>query len=185
MRMDPHFGCRPTDPVMRPVRVGREMWHHGAMGRLLLLFIVLPATELALLIEFGSRFGTLHTLMLIVLTGMVGATLARNQGLGLMREIQLEVAAGRLPAGSLVDGVILLVAAALLVTPGILTDAFGFLCLVPGFRAVAKRILWRRLEVAVRENRVQVNLNFDPPERTVHDVRDMKEPTRRNSHKGV
>jgi len=104
------------------------------MGRLLLLFILLPAAELALLIEFGSRFGTLHTLILIVLTGIVGASLARSQGLGVMGEIQQEVAAGRLPTNSLVDGVIILVAAALLVTPGILTDAFGFLCLLPAFR---------------------------------------------------
>jgi UPF0716 protein FxsA len=165
--------------VVPVVHVGHELWHHGAMGRLLLLFIALPAAELALLIEFGSRFGTLHTLMLIVLTGIVGATLARNQGLGVMREIQEEVAAGRLPAGSLVDGVILLVAAALLMTPGILTDAFGFLCLVPALRTIAKRILWSRLEAAVRENRVDVNLHFDPPERTVHDVRDVKGKTLR------
>ena len=72
---------------------------------------------------------------------------------------------------------ILLVAAALLMTPGILTDAFGFLCLVPALRGVAKRMLWHRLESAVRENRVHVNLHFDPPERTVHDVRDVKKPT--------
>jgi UPF0716 protein FxsA len=82
-----------------------------------------------------------------------------------------------LPAGSLVDGVILLVAAALLMTPGILTDAFGFICLVPAFRTIAKRILWGRLESAVRENRVHVDLHFDPPERTVHDVREVKEKT--------
>ena len=149
------------------------------MGRLLLLFVVLPAVELALLIEIGSRFGTLHTLALIVLTGVVGASLARGQGLGVMREIQQEVAAGRLPASSLVDGVIILVAAALLVTPGILTDAFGFFCLIPSLRGVVKRILWHRLENAVRENRVHVDLHFEPSERTVYDVRDVKEQTLR------
>lgn len=137
------------------------MWHHRAMGRLLLLFVALPAVELALLIEIGSRFGTLHTLALIAITGVVGAALARGQGLHLVRQIQQEVAEGRLPAGSLVDGVMILIAGALLVTPGILTDAFGFLCLVPAFRNAAKRALLRRLEKAVRENRVHLSLNMD------------------------
>lgn len=130
------------------------------MGRLLLLFVVLPAVELALLIELGSRFGTLHTLALIVITGVVGATLARGQGLHVVRQIQSEVAEGRLPAGSLIDGVMILIAGALLVTPGILTDTFGFLCLVPAFRSAAKRTLLRRLEKAVQENRVHVSMNF-------------------------
>ena len=77
-----------------------------------------------------------------------------------MRQIQAEVAEGRLPAGSLVDGVMILIAGALLVTPGILTDSFGFLCLVPAFRSAAKRMLLRRLEKAVLEKRVHVSMDF-------------------------
>ena len=151
------------------------MWHLLGMGRLLLLFVLLPAVELALLIEIGSRFGTLHTLALIVITGVVGAALARGQGLHVVSQIQQDVAEGRLPAGSLIDGVMILVAGALLVTPGILTDAFGFLCLVPAFRGAAKRVLLRRLEKAVEENRVQVSLHFaeggpgEPPLQPPHD----------------
>ena len=156
------------------------MWHAVAMGRLLLLFVVLPAVELALLIEIGSRFGTLHTLALIVVTGVVGASLARGQGLGVLRRIQSDVEQGQLPAHSLVDGVMILVAAALLVTPGILTDAFGFLCLVPAFRRVVRGLLWKRLERAVRENRLHMDVHFDPgmpgpgprEEKLVHDLRD-------------
>ncbi len=144
--------------------------------RLLLLFVVLPAVELALLIELGSRFGTLHTLALIVITGVVGASLARGQGLTVVRQIQNEVAEGRLPAHSLVDGVIILLAAALLVTPGVLTDAFGFLCLVPAFRSLVKRAFWRRLERAVAENRVNLHVpgnGFQTgPPRTVRDISD-------------
>ena len=128
------------------------------MARLLLLFIALPAIELALLIEIGSRFGTVATLGLIVVTGAIGATLARGQGLRLISEIQRELAEGRLPAGSLVDGLLILIAAAVLVTPGVLTDAFGFLCLVPGFRRLVKRALLRRFERAVAEQRVHVSL---------------------------
>ena len=78
------------------------------MGKLLLLFVALPAIELAILIELGSRFGTLHTIGLIVVTGVVGASLARGQGISVVRAIQSKVAEGRLPAvgglGASTDG---------------------------------------------------------------------------------
>ncbi len=131
------------------------------MFRLLLLFVALPAVELGLLIEIGSRIGTGATLALIAVTGIVGAALARRQGLGVLRVLQTETAAGRLPAGSLIDGVIILVAGALLVTPGVLTDAFGFLCLVPAFRRVVKRGLRRRLERAAQEGLGEVRVYTD------------------------
>ena len=131
------------------------------MGRLLVLFVVVPAVELALLIEVGSRFGTLATLTLIVATGVVGAALARSQGLSALRRIQRDLAEERVPAGSLVDGAIILVAGALLMTPGILTDVFGFLCLLPGFRDLIKRVLWRRFESAVLEQRIRVSIYSD------------------------
>lgn len=126
------------------------------MGRLLLLFVAVPAVELALLIEIGSRIGTLATLALIAVTGVAGASLARRQGLRVVRGLQSEVAEGRLPAAVLVDGVIILIAGALLITPGILTDAVGFLCLVPAFRTWVRGILRRRLERAVAERRLQI-----------------------------
>lgn len=126
------------------------------MAQLLLLFIVIPAVELALLIEIGSRIGTLNTLALIVLTGVIGAALARYQGLQVLYQVRSDMNEGRLPAGALVDGIIILIAGALLVTPGVLTDAFGFLCLVPGFRGLVKRELRRRFEHAARESQVHV-----------------------------
>ena len=124
------------------------------MGRLLLLFILVPAVELALLIELGRMIGTPGTLAIILLTGAVGASLARHQGLRVLRDLQAESAAGRLPADSIMDGVIILLAGALLITPGILTDVFGFLCLVPATRALGKRAIRRRFERAVREGGV-------------------------------
>ncbi len=128
------------------------------MGRLLLLFIVLPAVELALLIEIGRRIGTLETLGLIVVTGAVGAVMARSQGLRVLSRVREEISAGAMPASTLLDGVLILVAAALLVTPGVLTDAFGFLCLVPGFRTLLKREAVRRIERAIEEGRMQVSV---------------------------
>jgi UPF0716 protein FxsA len=154
------------------------------MGRLILLFVVLPAIELALLVELGTRIGTGATLLLIMATGVVGAGLARRQGLGVLRELQSETAEGRLPAGSLVDGVIILVAGALLVTPGVLTDLFGFACLVPAFRRLAKRAILRRLERAVAEGRVQLHVHGEDPwgpreEIEVHDLRESESERRR------
>jgi len=122
----------------------------------MLLFVVVPAIELVLLIEIGSRIGTLRTLALIVVTGIVGAQLAGRQGLDVLRRIQRETSLGRLPAASLIDGAFILVAGALLVTPGILTDVVGLLCLVPAFRRRLGRVLRRRFEEAVREGRIRM-----------------------------
>ena len=145
------------------------------MGKLLLLFILVPAVELALLIELGRHIGTLATLAIIAITGLVGAFLARRQGMGVLRQMRAEIVDGRLPAGSLVDGVIILLAGALLITPGLLTDIFGFLCLIPGFRKIIKAILRRWFERAVREGKVRVSTRFDahvgpPGSRPVHDT---------------
>ena len=131
--------------------------------RLFLLFLVLPAGELALLIEIGRYAGTLATLGLIVVTGALGAGMARHQGLRVLADVQRELAEGRLPAGSMVDGVLILLAAAVLVTPGVLTDAFGFLCLTPGFRSLVKREVQRRFERAVTEQRVHLHVQGHPP----------------------
>jgi UPF0716 protein FxsA len=128
------------------------------MGRLLLLFILVPAIELAILIEIGSHLGTLPTLALIVSTGMLGAFLARMQGLSVLRKAQEQMQRGELPAGSLADGVLILVAAALLVTPGVLTDATGFLLLVPRVRQAVKGLLLRRFRRAVEDNEIQVQV---------------------------
>jgi len=124
------------------------------MGTLLLLFIALPAVELLLLLELGRQIGVLETVAVIVLTGVVGASLARSQGLRVLSQAQREVAEGKMPADPLTDGVMILLAAALLITPGVLTDAFGFLCLLPAFRALVKRKILHRFEQAIQEGRV-------------------------------
>ena len=145
------------------------------MGRLLLLFVLVPVVELILLIEIGRRIGTLATLGLIVATGFLGAFLARRQGLGVLRRLRIEVAEGRLPAGPVVDGVIILLAAAVLMTPWVLTDAFGFFCLIPPCRELFKRQLKRRLERTVRRGAVEVSFdvsgsNWPSQSPTVKDV---------------
>jgi UPF0716 protein FxsA len=144
------------------------------MVSLLLLFIVVPAVELALLIEVGTRIGTPATIAIIVGTGIAGAALAKQQGLRTIQKIQGQLDTGALPTGALVDGVIILIAGALLVTPGLLTDVAGFLCLVPVTRALAKRALQRRFELAVKAQHIDVSAQFyhaEPSARPpIHDV---------------
>ncbi len=111
------------------------------MRKLLLLFILVPALELALLIEIGSHLGTGWTLLLLALTGSLGAFLARRQGLSALRAAQEQMQRGELPAGPILDGILILVAGVLLITPGVLTDAFGFLLLFKSIRARIRTIL--------------------------------------------
>ncbi len=128
------------------------------MVRLLILFIVVPAVELALLIEVGSRIGTPTTLLIIVITGVVGAFYARREGLGVLRKLQHQMGSGQLPADSMGDGALILVASALLMTPGFLTDAFGFLCLIPATRAMIRQMVWRELLRMLQSGRFHVDV---------------------------
>ena len=125
------------------------------MGYLALLFIVVPAVELALLVEVGSRIGGLGTLALIITTGVVGASLARRAGMDVLRRVQAETQQGRLPTDALLDGAIILVAGVLLVTPGIVTDLFGFACLLPAFRRGLKALARGYFARAVARGQVQ------------------------------
>lgn len=131
------------------------------MGRLLLLFIAVPAVELVLLIEIGQRLGALATIGLVMGTGIVGASLARQQGINTFARLRKDLDDGRLPAEPIVDGVLILVAAAVLITPGVLTDLFGFLLLIPACRRLVKRSLKRRFERAMRKGAVGVTVALD------------------------
>jgi UPF0716 protein FxsA len=107
--------------------------------RLLLLFTIVPLVELFLLVKLGTVVGVGPTVALVIFTGVLGAWLARQQGLGVLRRLSDDLAEGRLPAEALVDGLLILIAGAVLLTPGLLTDALGFLLLVPRSRAVVRK----------------------------------------------
>jgi UPF0716 protein FxsA len=126
------------------------------MRKLLLFFILVPVLELALLIEVGSRLGTGPTLLLLGLTGLLGAFLARHQGLGALRAAQQQVQRGELPAGPIVDGILILVAALLLITPGLLTDVLGFVLLFGSVRNRLKAYLASEFRRGVEERRIRV-----------------------------
>lgn len=114
--------------------------------KLLIVFTVIPFLELAILIKLGTLIGLVPTLAIVILTGLLGAALARSQGFATLTRIQQELQAGQLPGDSLLDGALILAGALLLITPGILTDLTGFLCLIPASRTVLKRFVrnWLR-----------------------------------------
>ena len=112
-----------------------------------LLFVTVPLLEIYLLIQIGSRIGALYTVGLVILTAILGVALLRLQGLVTLARVRHSLDQGRIPAVTLVEGLVLLVAGALLLTPGFFTDALGFLCLVPSLRnRLAKALLKRLIE---------------------------------------
>jgi len=130
---------RPGAPVARrcviSVSVSLQREIEILFGRLLLLFIVTPLVELWLLMLVSEQLGATTTISLVLLTGFVGASLARRQGLQTWRAIERETQQGKLPAATLVDALMIFMAGLLLITPGILTDIVGFSLLVPPIRA--------------------------------------------------
>ena len=116
------------------------------MAKLLLLFIVVPMVELALLIKLGSLIGVLDTILLIVFTGAVGAILVRTAGIQCLFTVRQQLQSGIFPADELCNGLLILIAGALLITPGLLTDITGFALLVPAVRSVIKTRLRAYLE---------------------------------------
>ena len=126
------------------------------MGLAVLLALVgVPLIEIALFIEIGGLLGLWPTLATIVATAVIGGAMLRSQGFGTLLRARAMLARGEVPLREVFDGVCLIVAAALLLTPGFLTDAVGFLLLVPGVRTlIGVSILSRvRLRTEMRRNR--------------------------------
>lgn len=120
---------------------------------LLILFIGVPLAEMAVLIKVGQWLGVVKTILFVVAAGIFGAFLARQQGFGVIRRIREDLAAGRVPGDSLLDGVLIFIAGILLITPGLLTDAAGFLLLIPQVRWLLKKGIRDRLEKTFRGGR--------------------------------
>jgi UPF0716 protein FxsA len=131
------------------------------LGRLFVLFVLVPVLELVLLIQLGRVVGVLPTVGLVLLTGAVGAWLARQEGLRTLVTFQNELASGRLPAQSGFDGICILVGGAFLLTPGILTDLAGFALLLPPSRRWLQKRIRRGLQRRIEEGTVRV-VTFGP-----------------------
>ena len=115
-------------------------------GRLLILFTLVPILELTLLVWLGQRIGFWPTVGLIAATALLGSFLAHREGLAALERFRSRLASGGLPGTELTDGLIILVAGALLLTPGVLTDVVGFLGLFPPTRALVRRAIAKRFK---------------------------------------
>ncbi|WP_010678396.1 FxsA family protein [Bacillus timonensis] len=111
------------------------------MRVLLALIIIVPALEISVLIFSGKTLGIPITLLLIILTGVIGAWLAKKQGLETLRRAQQQMNYGQVPSEAIMDGICILIGAILLLTPGYLSDLTGFLLLFPKPRNYIKPIL--------------------------------------------
>ncbi len=116
----------------------------AVFGVLLLLLLCVPLLELYVIILAADQMGTASTILLLVLVSLVGAWMVRRSGLGVLNQIRKRLNDGQLPATELVDGMLILVAGALMLTPGFITDAVGLsLLFLPG-RVLVRTLLMRR-----------------------------------------
>lgn len=106
-----------------------------------LLILLIPIIEIYLLISVGGLLGVFPTVFLVVFTAVLGAALLRRQGFATWQRFQASMAQGIVPAYELIEGPLLLIAGALLLTPGFFTDAVGFICLVPQLRRKIARYI--------------------------------------------
>ncbi len=150
------------------------------MPWLLFLFLVVPTVELILLFRVGAVIGGLPTLALIVATGVVGASLARQEGLAVLSRARAKLEKGEAPSEILQEGLLILIAGVLLITPGFLTDIFGLACLFPITRRGMLSLMGRGLKNAASKDSFRVH-SFGsqppttPPNRGTGGVKDVPE----------
>jgi len=116
------------------------------LAKLLFLFIAIPIIEITLLIKMGDEIGFWPTILIQVVTGVVGASLARLQGMLVWNKIAMEMQAGRMPTQDMINGLLIFAAGVVLMTPGLLTDVAGFALLIPFTRNIFKSWLKRQFE---------------------------------------
>ncbi|MDP0491155.1 MAG: FxsA family protein [Verrucomicrobiota bacterium JB023] len=124
---------------------------------LLLLFILIPLAELGIFMSLGSQIGLGPTIAIIIITGFLGAALTKTQGAKALAKFRASMAQGQLPHREIIDGVLILLAGAVLLTPGFLTDTIGFALLVPPIRQTLRGVLAHYLA-----SRVKVSFNGPP-----------------------
>lgn len=124
--------------------------------KLVLLFTLFPLAELYLLIQIGQAIGAGPTIAIVFVTGIVGVTMAKGQGMAVLSRLQRQVALGEVPGNALLDGAFILVGGILLITPGLISDALGFMLLFPITRDPIKKYLRRRFEDYVARGKTDI-----------------------------
>jgi UPF0716 protein FxsA len=128
--------------------------------RLIILFTIVPLAELYILLKVGKYLGAFLTILIVVITGILGGLLARSQGLSIYQSIRDDMGNGIVPTDGLLDGLFILIAGILLVTPGLMTDISGFLLMVPILRKWIKVHLKNRLKRNFEAGHIHMQSNF-------------------------
>ena len=128
---------------------------------LAVIFVVVPIVELFVIIQVGQAIGALNTIALLLVVGFVGAWLAKREGMAVWLRFRRQVEAGAVPGREIVDGVLILFAGALMLTPGFVTDILALLLLLPPVRAVVRATLLKRFVGRVIEVRGRPTLDAD------------------------
>ena len=152
------------------------------MGKLFLLFTVLPILDLWLLLRIGRMVGFWPAVALVIATGLLGAWLARLEGFRVLQSWRESLAAGRLPEEGVLSGVLVLAGAALLVTPGVITDAIGLALLFPPSRRFIAAALRRSIRQRIEVGRVRVFTFGGPPPRPPDDRGEVIDVTPGRAH---
>jgi UPF0716 protein FxsA len=127
--------------------------------KLFLIFAVVPVIELALLINIGSLIGVLNTVIIVILTATIGAYMVRMEGIGVMYRIQRNMQEGIFPGNELINGMMILIAGAMLLTPGFFTDVLGFLMVFPVSREFIKKIARRYIKKKMSSDEIEIHLS--------------------------
>lgn len=137
------------------------------------IFIVLPLTELYLLFKIAAVIGGWETFALVIITGVVGASLARAQGIACLERIRSNLNRSQLPTREMAAGVLILAASLLLITPGVVTDIVGFLLLVPPLRSAAARTAMHIMKNRIHHTTIHMHPPpANPPRTSRHDADD-------------
>ena len=129
---------------------------------LAVLFIAFPILEFTILIEIGRRLGTVTTILIVFGTGILGAILARMEGMRIVSRIQDNLRLGIMPQEELLDGFLVLIAGVMLITPGLISDITGMLLLFPLTRFPVKMLLKRLARRAIATRTFHINVNTLP-----------------------
>ena len=124
------------------------------LWKLFLAFTIIPVSEIYILIAIGGQIGILPSIGLVILTGIIGASLARSQGLQTLGRIRDSFQQGAVPGEELLNALLIAIAGIVLLTPGFLTDAAGLFLLIPATRTLCREWLKRRIELVYAQRNV-------------------------------
>lgn len=138
------------------------------MRFLFLLFIVVPVIEITLLINVGQAIGAWYTVGLVLLSAFIGVNMLRYQGISTLARAQQRMHEGQIPGNEMVEGVVLAVGGALLLTPGFVTDVVGFLCLIPFTRKRFAKLIMSRYTIVARSQQQNDDSSSRPFRQRTH-----------------